>query len=117
MTLPSSRTDAVAEKPVRLLLVDDDEDDYLLTRDVVAEMPAGRYTLDWHADYEAGLAAVRAGGHDVYLVDYRLGAKTGLDLLAETAAVRCRGPMILLTGQGRVRDRPGRHAGRGRGLP
>ena len=86
--------------PVRLLLVDDDEDDFLLTKEVVAEMPHGRYTLDWKQDYETGLAAVRAGGHDVYLIDYRIGAQTGLDLIAATATLESRGPMILLTGQG-----------------
>ena len=95
---PDSRTDLAG--PVRLLLIDDDEDDYLLTRDVVNDMPAGRYTLDWRPDYASGLSAVRAGGHDVYLVDYRIGAKTGVDLLTATRDVPGRGPMILLTGQG-----------------
>jgi signal transduction histidine kinase len=83
---------------VRVLLIDDDRDDYLLTRDVFAEMPAGRYQLDWVADYDTGLAAIRRGEHDVYLLDFRLGAKTGLDLLAE-ARKRAAGPVILLTGQ------------------
>ena len=86
--------------PVRLLLVDDDEDDFLLTREVVSEMPHGRYALDWKPDYDSGLAAVTAGEHDVYLIDYRIGAKTGLDLIAATAHLEMRGPMILLTGQG-----------------
>ncbi len=86
--------------PVKLLLIDDDEDDYLLTKEVVADVPGGRYTLDWRPDYESGLAAVRTGEHDVYLVDYQIGAKTGLDLLAETARLKCGRPMILLTGQG-----------------
>jgi len=84
---------------VRVLLIDDDRDDFLLTRDYFAEMPAGRYQLDWVADYDSGLAAIRRGEHDIYLLDFRLGEKTGLDLLAEARKRASSGPVILLTGQ------------------
>ena len=94
----SDRT--AADPPVRALLIDDDRDDYLLTRSYFEDMPAGRFTLEWVDTYEAGLAAVAAGGHDVYLLDYRLGAKTGLDLLREARERGPIGPVILLTGQG-----------------
>jgi signal transduction histidine kinase len=87
------------DRPVRVLLIDDDRDDYLLTRDLFAEIPGGRYQLDWAGDYDAGLAAVRRGEHDVYLLDFRLGEKTGLDLLAEARRQSSAGPVILLTGQ------------------
>jgi len=83
---------------VRVLLIDDDRDDFLLTRDLFAEMPDGRYHLDWVADYESGLDAVRRGEHDVYLLDFRLGEKTGLDLLTEARKQPSAGPVILLTG-------------------
>src|SRR4051794_2073728 len=89
-----------ADRPVKVLLIDDDRDDYLLTRDLFAEIPGGRYRLDWVADYAAGLAAVTRGEHDVYLLDFRLGEKTGLDLLAEARKHGGpNGPVILLTGQ------------------
>jgi signal transduction histidine kinase len=92
-------TPPAPDRPVRVLLIDDDRDDYLLTRDLFAEIPGGRYRLDWVADYESGLAAVRADEHDVYLLDYRLGEKTGLDLLTEARRRATAGPVILLTGQ------------------
>ena len=91
-----SKTD---EHRIRVLLIDDDPDDYALTRDLLRELPGVHYHLDWASTYEAGLDAVCTEQHDVYLVDYRLGAESGLDFLAE---VRGRGnhtPMILLTGQ------------------
>ncbi|MBO0698909.1 MAG: hybrid sensor histidine kinase/response regulator, partial [Zavarzinella sp.] len=84
---------------VGVLLIDDDRDDFLLTRGVFAEIPGGRYRLDWVADYEAGLAAVRRDEHDVYLLDYHLGEKSGLDLLTEARRQALAGPVILLTGQ------------------
>jgi len=88
-----------ADRPVRVLLIDDDRDDYLLTRDLFAEIPGGRYRLDWVADYAGGLDAIARGEHDVYLLDFRLGEKSGLDLLAEARKRGTAGPVILLTGQ------------------
>ncbi len=87
------------DRPVSVLLIDDDRDDYLLTRDLFAEIPGGRYRLDWISDYQDGLAALTRGEHDVYLLDFRLGEKTGLDLLAEARRSGVTGPVILLTGQ------------------
>jgi len=90
-------------EPIRVLLIDDDEDDHLLTRDLLSEiMEAGRerYRLDWQPDYEAALAALRAQAHDVYLLDYHLGGRTGLELLREAVASGCRTPIIMLTGLG-----------------
>ena len=45
------------------------------------------------------LAEIDKGGHDVYLVDYRLGERTGLELVREAVAKGSNGPFILLTGQ------------------
>lgn len=88
------------DRPVRVLLIDDDQDDYLITRDLLAEIPAGDYQLAWSPDYEAGLEAFCKNEHDVVLLDYRLGVRTGLELLAEAHARNCVLPVILLTGQG-----------------
>ena len=40
---------------VRILLVDDDEDDYLLTHDLLADIPDSRFQLDWVPDPDAAL--------------------------------------------------------------
>jgi diguanylate cyclase (GGDEF)-like protein/PAS domain S-box-containing protein len=85
------------QKDLTILLVDDDEDDYLICRDLLRE-GLGPCRITWVDSYLAGVAALEAGGHDVALVDFRLGAETGLDLL-ETARQRdWRTPIILLTG-------------------
>ena len=87
--------------PTRVLLVDDDEDDRALMDELVSEirMP-GRAELEWARTYEAGLDAIRRNDSDVCLLDYRLGARDGLDLLSEARAEGCRCPIIVLTGQG-----------------
>jgi signal transduction histidine kinase len=88
--------------PIRVLLIDDDEDDFLLTRDLVAEL-GGRYSLDWAGTYEAGRDAICSATHDVYLLDYRLGSRTGIEMLREVDSRGCAGPVIFLTGQGQSR--------------
>jgi signal transduction histidine kinase len=103
---------AASDRPIRVLLIDDDEDDYLLTRDLIAEIPGGRYTLDWESDFDKALETICRNEFDVYLIDFRLGAKTGLDLLKEKQARNCTGPVILLTGDGQSDiDRAAEEAG------
>jgi PAS domain S-box-containing protein len=85
---------------IRVLLVDDDEDDYILTRDLLAEIGRQKFKLEWMDTYAAGLEEIQQKRHDVYLLDYHLGAHNGLELLREAIKGDCRAPMILLTGQG-----------------
>ncbi|HUA38352.1 MAG TPA: response regulator [Candidatus Sulfopaludibacter sp.] len=86
--------------PVRVLLVDDDEDDYVITRNLISEIKDRRYQLEWVDNYDAALAAVHRHQHDICLLDYRLGGRTGLELLRESKSLNDRLPIILLTGQG-----------------
>jgi PAS domain S-box-containing protein len=84
-------------RPVRVLLVDDDEASYLLTRHHLSRISLGKFELDWAPSYEKGLELIAQAKHDVYLLDYRLGAHTGIDLLKEALALGSNAPMIMLT--------------------
>jgi len=86
--------------PVKVLLIDDDEEDYILTRYVFDEFKDHQFKLEWLDNFEDGLRAVSENRHDIYLVDYRLGEGTGLELLREAIKNGCPAPIILLTGQG-----------------
>jgi signal transduction histidine kinase len=88
------------ERPVRVLLVEDDEDDYVLVRELFAEITGNGYQLEWEPDLEKAIAAIGDCRHDLFLVDYRLGARTGLDFLREARRLGCVAPLIMLTGQG-----------------
>lgn len=65
---------------IKLLLVEDDEDDYIITRSLLADLKGRVFTLDWVKTYDAGLDAMRKNRHDVCLLDYRLGAHDGVEL-------------------------------------
>jgi signal transduction histidine kinase len=84
--------------PIRVLVVEDREDDFIFLSHVFAVTRNPVYRLDWRGSYEAGLAALREGGHDIALFDYNLGGATGIDLLREAQAMECEMPILLLTG-------------------
>jgi signal transduction histidine kinase len=85
---------------VKVLLVEDDKDDYVLVRDLLSQIAPSRYILKWEPSYKTALAAIRNGGYDVCLLDYCLGDHTGLELMREAAEMGCKAPIILLTRQG-----------------
>lgn len=85
---------------LRVLLVEDDPDDYLLTSELLEEIPGNKIALDWAKDFDAGRAAMTRCEHDAILLDYRLGKGDGLLLLREALNLGCKAPIILLTGQG-----------------
>lgn len=85
---------------IKVLLIEDDEDDFILTRDICDDIRDWRFELDWVRTYDAGLSAAIANRHDVCLVDFRLGAKTGIELMEAAFAGGSQLPIILLTGLG-----------------
>ena len=87
-------------RPVRILLVEDDEDDYVLTRELLSDSKRTTFALQWVPTFEEALPALAAQAHDVCLVDYRLGERDGLELLRHARDLGVTAPMILLTGQG-----------------
>ncbi|NER79962.1 MAG: EAL domain-containing protein [Leptolyngbya sp. SIO1D8] len=90
----------MSESVYQVLLIDDDEDDYIVTQDLLQEAEQASFELTWVETYQDGLEALNANLHDVYLLDYCLGAETGLDLLQAAVEAGLRKPIILLTGLG-----------------
>jgi diguanylate cyclase (GGDEF)-like protein/PAS domain S-box-containing protein len=87
------------DEPVTVLLVEDDEDDYLITRDLLHQQNRTRFVLDWCSDFETAMTVISEQRHGIYLIDYRLGAHTGLDLVRSGFAGRPGAPVIMLTSQ------------------
>ena len=89
----------MADVPVRVLLVDDDESTFIITRELFDERYYERFVFDWAGSFDEGLAAIKQERHDVYLIDHRLGGRSGIDLLKAAIAAGCRAPLIVMTGQ------------------
>lgn len=84
----------------RILIVDDDEDDFFITSEYIKSIPGNDFEVDWSYNYNDALKKLVSNGYDVYFVDYRLGIKTGMDLLNDAIKSGCEAPIILLTGKG-----------------
>jgi len=83
-----------------VLLVEDDEDDYVLARELFSEFRGRSVQVDWAKTFALGFEAMVRNQHDICLVDYRLGAQNGIELLRTALERGCKAPVILLTGQG-----------------
>jgi PAS domain S-box-containing protein len=82
----------------RILIVDDDEDDYFLTHAILVDVYGDSVHVDWVSSYEKAIETLLKCGYGLCLLDYNLGARTGVGLLREVMARGCRTPIIMLTG-------------------
>lgn len=94
----TSRAALASSNALRVLIADDDEDDYILTRELLLLSRHSRIHIDWAPTYREALQAIERNQHDVYLFDYRLGEGDGLELLRLALLRGCKAPIILLTG-------------------
>jgi PAS domain S-box-containing protein len=85
---------------IKVLVVDDDEDDYFIISDYIREIDKNKFVIDWCNQFQSAVEKFKAKAYDIYFVDYRLGNETGLELLKEAISLQCDDPIILLTGKG-----------------
>jgi PAS domain S-box-containing protein len=90
----------VHTEPWHILLVDDDEDDYFLTRAMLNSSQGRAIELDWADSYQAGMEKLASNHYHVVLVDYDLGNKSGIEMIRELTAREYPAPVILYTGRG-----------------
>lgn len=100
LPIESEQVMLLTSRPVRILIIDDDEDDFILTSGFLKAIQDRSFDIQWCYNYKTALGHITSKDFDLYLVDYRLGAKTGIDLLKEAMVMGCEEPIILLTGKG-----------------
>jgi len=96
---------AAAAQPIRVLLVDDDEHDYLVTRGHLTEIAGQAHStssgqaceIDWARGGDEGLRRIAENRHDIVLLDQQLGRMSGLDVLRQALAHGSRAAFIFLT--------------------
>jgi len=87
-------------REIRIAIIDDDEDDFFIIADYLKAIEGNKFTIDWCNNYKEALQKIRARQYHIYLVDYRLGNHTGLELLQEISGDELDDPVVLLTGKG-----------------
>ena len=83
----------------RVLLVEDDEDDFILTSEYLHQLASHSFEIDWVTNPTKALEQLNLGKHDICLLDYQLGAYNGLTVLERASENGCSIPIIMLTGQ------------------
>ncbi|WP_340677394.1 response regulator [Paraglaciecola sp.] len=86
-------------KHARILLVEDDEDDYILICESLAQLDSYRFDVEWVTNSKQALDKLLHGDFDICLLDYQLGGQSGLDVLRQAERAGCPTPVIMLTGQ------------------
>ncbi len=86
--------------PVRVLLVEDDEDDYFIIKSFLMSVASEGYQVKWVSDYNSAMKALMHEKHDVCLLDYRLGERDGIEIMDEAVKNGCSVPIIVITGAG-----------------
>ncbi|NGX17529.1 EAL domain-containing protein [Wenzhouxiangella sp. XN24] len=90
----------MSSPPIRVLVIDDDEEDAMIIADMLHDDPEASFVVEQCTLPQQYWPSVAAQQHDIYLVDYRLGPESGLELIRRAAREGITRPMILLTGQG-----------------
>jgi len=83
---------------IRVLLIEDDEDDYVITGEFLAEAQGETFNLKWASTLADGLTQLRNGDFDVILLDLTLPDSHGWRTFVDTHSHAPDVPVILLTG-------------------
>ncbi|MEZ5490469.1 MAG: response regulator [Gammaproteobacteria bacterium] len=84
---------------VRLLIVEDDEEDFLITSDLLDSTEAYQFDIDWLDQPDSAYETLTSNTYDLCLMDYRLGIQSGVDIVSQAVSAGCTAPIIMLTGQ------------------
>lgn len=85
---------------VRVLVVDDSEDDRDLCRRALQRVQDAHYNIDEANDGDKGLARIARSTPDCILLDYSLPGRNGIEVLKLIRASHPFTPVLMLTGQG-----------------
>ena len=84
---------------LRILVIEDDREDYLLTQEQLKGAYATPCVVEWRSTIQEGLAGLLKGEFDACLTDHRIGLHTGIELIESSKAHGCLVPVLMLTGQ------------------
>jgi diguanylate cyclase (GGDEF)-like protein len=85
-------------RSIKLLIVDDDEDDLYLIIDALSDVQGTKYAVTSVTSALVAMSKLASESFDVIFSDYRLGAVTGIDFINSVRAAGIDTPIILLTG-------------------
>ncbi len=85
---------------IRVLLIEDNEDDFLIIRSILSNADRAHYDLRHVETLDAGLKALEEATFDLVVVGFQFGQQTGLDFLDEVGRRDIAVPVMMTNGQG-----------------
>jgi two-component system, cell cycle sensor histidine kinase and response regulator CckA len=89
----------MANSSVRVLHVDDLEEEYILARELLSTVQGVHFEFQWVPDIRTANQVIHNSKFDVCLVDYYMGMDRGLDFIRGAVANGITIPFILMSGQ------------------
>lgn len=86
------------DAPIRVLLVDDSDDYCMVFRVILNRVSGTRYIVDAVKTTQEAEAAIRAGRHDIYVIDLCLNGESGIDFVRRLQEQGIHFPFVILTG-------------------
>ncbi|NQZ09162.1 MAG: GGDEF domain-containing response regulator, partial [Algicola sp.] len=84
---------------LKVLIVEDDEDDYILLEELLLEAVSHIGAIHWAEDFKSAQTKIASEHFDFYFLDNRLGAELGLELISEIKQqYETAPPIIMLSG-------------------
>ena len=62
---------------LKILIIDDDEDDFFITSRYIKNIPGNNFTVEWCYDYNKAIELICSNEYGLYFVDYFLGIRHG----------------------------------------
>lgn len=91
---------SVNQQSLKILIVEDDEDDFILISEYFKNITAWSFEITWVQRYADAITELCDTKYTLCFCDYRLGAKNGIDLIKDVLSKNITTPIILLTGKG-----------------
>jgi PAS domain S-box-containing protein len=89
----------MVKEEIKILLIEDDEDDAFLVQEFLSDVKNFICILDWEPNPELGKQKILAGSYDLFLIDFYLGKSTGLSIIDFIQENDILTPAVLLTGR------------------
>ena len=95
MDLVTPRPRTNSPRPIRILVVDDEQDARQLTVDVLAN---SGYVVEAVKDGAAGWDALQAGRYDLIVTDNKMPGMSGVEMIEQLRTARMALPVVMVTG-------------------
>lgn len=98
-TANNMNADSVRDHTLRVLYVDDDEEDFILTSSLLSESETFRYRMKWGKSFAHAKELLSEDSFDLLLFDNNLQGESGINLIRWCKSQLIHAPVIILTGQ------------------